>query len=81
MEESKAVVPNLANLGAIGKYTFLNGKQKDDYLSEKIAGKNFALQEAEGKISRTLHYQGIADLPILKTLFAILQKSQKACFW
>ena len=42
---------------------------------EKFLGNNFALSEAEDNTSRPLNRGGVADLPLLRTLLAIHQKS------
>ena len=42
---------------------------------EKFLGNNFALSEAEDNTSGPLNRGGIADLPLLRTLLAICQKS------
>ena len=42
---------------------------------EKFSANNFALSDAEDNTSRPLNRGGIADLPLLRTLFAICQKS------
>ena len=42
---------------------------------EKFSAYNFALSDVEDNISRPLNRGGIADLPLLKTLLAIRQKS------
>ena len=42
---------------------------------EKFSANNFALSDAEDNTSRPLNRGGIADLPLLTTLFAICQKS------
>ena len=42
---------------------------------EKILGNNFALSEAEDNTLGPLNRGGIADLLLLRTLLAILQKS------
>ena len=47
---------------------------------EKFSAKNFALSDAEDSTSGLLNRGGIADLPWLKTLLAIRQKSQEPCF-
>ena len=47
---------------------------------EKFSAKNFALSDAEDKTSRLLNRGGIADLPLLRTLLAIRQKSHES-FW
>ena len=41
---------------------------------------NFALSDAEGNTSRTLNRGGKADLPLLRTLLAIHQKSREPSF-
>ena len=50
---------------------------------EKFSANNFALSDAEdntsGQLNRDLAHLGIADLPLLRTLLAILQKSQSQC--
>ena len=48
---------------------------------EKFSANNFALSDAEGKTSRPLNRGGIADLPLLRTLLAIRQKSREPSFW
>ena len=48
---------------------------------EKFSGKNFALSDAEGNTSGPLNKGGIADLPLLRTLLAIRQKSREPSFW
>ena len=47
---------------------------------EKILGNNFALSEAEDNTLGPLNRGGIADLPSLKTLLAIHQKSREPSF-
>ena len=47
---------------------------------EKFLAKYFALSEAEDNTSGQLKRGGIADLPLLRTLLAICQKSQEASF-
>ena len=42
---------------------------------EKILAQNFALSDAEDNTSRSLNRKDTADLPLLKTLLAICQKS------
>ena len=46
---------------------------------EKFSANNFAL-DAEDNTSRPLNRGGIADLPLLRTLLAIHQKSQEPSF-
>ena len=48
---------------------------------EKFLGKNFALSDAEDNTSDLLNRGGIADLPLLRTLLAIRQKSREPSFW
>ena len=47
----------------------------------KFSANNFALSDAEDKTSGQLNRRGIADLPLLRTLLAIRQKSQETSFW
>ena len=42
---------------------------------------NFALSDAEDNTSGPLNRGGIADLPLLRTLLAIRQKSREPSFW
>ena len=48
---------------------------------EKFFANNFALPDAEDTTSVPLNRGGIADLPLLRTLLAICQKSQEPSFW
>ena len=48
---------------------------------EKFSAHNSALSDAEDSNSRPLNRGGIADLPLLRTLLAICQKSQEPSFW
>ena len=48
---------------------------------EKFSGNNFALSDAEDNTSRSLNRGGIADLPLLRILLAIRQKSREPSFW
>ena len=48
---------------------------------EKFLANNFALSEAEDDTFRPLNRGGIADLPLLRTLLAIRQKSREPSFW
>ena len=48
---------------------------------EKFSANNFALSDAEGNTSGPLNRGGIADLPLLRTLLAIRQKSREPSFW
>ena len=47
---------------------------------KKLLAKNFALSEAEDNTSGSLNRRGIADLPLLRTLVAIRQKSREPSF-
>ena len=47
---------------------------------EKFSANNFALSDAEGNTSGPLYRGGIADLPLLRTLLAIRQKSREPSF-
>ena len=48
---------------------------------EKLSANNFALSDAEDNTSGSLNRGGIADLPLLRTLLAIRQKSREPSFW
>ena len=48
---------------------------------EKFSANNFTLSDAEDNTSRPLNRGGIADLPLLRTLLAIRQKSREPSFW
>ena len=48
---------------------------------EKFSANNFALSDAEDNTSGPLNRGGIADLPLLRTLLAIRQKSQELSSW
>ena len=47
---------------------------------EKFSANNFALSDAEGNTSGLLNRGGIANLPLLRTLLAVHQKSQEPSF-
>ena len=47
----------------------------------KFLANNFALSDAEDNTSGPWNRGGIADLPLLRTLLAICQKSQEPSFW
>ena len=49
--------------------------------SEKFPANKFALSDAEDNIPESSSRGGIADLPLLRTLLAICQKSQKPSVW
>ena len=46
-----------------------------------FSANNFALLDAEDNTSRSFNRRGIADLPLLRTLLAIHQKSWELSFW
>ena len=48
---------------------------------EKFSANNFDLSDAEDNTFGQLNRGGIADLPLLRTLLAILQKSREPSFW
>ena len=48
---------------------------------EKVSANNFALSDAEDNSSGLLNRGGKADLPLLKTLLAIREKSVEPRFW
>ena len=48
---------------------------------EKFLANNFALSDAEDNTSDPLNRGGIADLPLLRPLLAIHQKSREPSFW
>ena len=48
---------------------------------EKFSENNFALSDADDNTSSPLNRGGIADLPLLRTLLAICQKSREPSFW
>ena len=48
---------------------------------EKFPANNFALSDAEENTSPLLNRGGIADLPLLRTVLAIHQKSHEPSFW
>ena len=47
----------------------------------KFSGNNFALSDAKDNTLRPLNRGGIADLPLLRTLLAICQRSREPSFW
>ena len=48
---------------------------------EKFLANNFAFSDAEDNTFGPLNRGGIADLPLLRTLLAIRQKSREPSFW
>ena len=50
-------------------------------LLEIFLANNFDLSDAEDNTSGELNSRGRADLPLLRTILAIRQKSREPCFW
>ena len=48
---------------------------------QKFSANNFALSDAEYDTTGLLNREGIADLPLLRTLLTICQKSREPNFW
>ena len=48
---------------------------------EKFLANNFALSDTEDNTSRLLNRGGLANLPLLRTLLAICQKSREPSSW
>ena len=48
---------------------------------EKFLANNFALSDAEDNTSGPLNRRGIVDLPLLRRLLAIRQRSREPSFW
>ena len=48
---------------------------------EKFSANNFAVPDAEDNTYGPLSTGGIADLPLLRTLLAVRQKSREPGFW
>ena len=48
---------------------------------EKFLANNFVLSDAEHNTSGPLNREGVADLPLLRTLLAICQKPCEPTFW
>ena len=48
---------------------------------EKFSANDFVLSDVEDNSSSPLNRGGIADLPLLRTLMAIRQKSREPSFW
>ena len=91
-DESKFVMTFLTILGVLETICsfrlVLEGKTDKEIpessrleLLEKVLANNFALSDAEGNTSGPLDREGIADLPLLRTLLAIPQKSREPSFW
>ena len=63
--------------GKTGKETLESSRLE---FLEKFLENNFALLDAEGNLFGLLNRVGIADLPLLRTLLAIRQKSREPSF-
>ena len=64
--------------GKTGKETAESSRLE---FKEKFSANNFALSDAEDNTSSRLNRGGITDLPLLRTLLAICQKSREPSFW
>ena len=64
--------------GKTGKY--IPESSRLEFL-EQFSANIFALSDAEDNTSGPLNRGGIADLPLLRTLLAIRQKSRESSFW
>ena len=64
--------------GKIGKEILETSRLE---LSQRFLVVNFALSDAEDNTSGPLNRGGKADLPLLRTLLVIWQKSQESDFW
>ena len=86
-DESRFVITFLTILAVIEILSsfrlVLEGKVESSRLEflEKFLANNFALSEAEGNTSGPLNRGGIADLPLLRTLLVICQKSREPSLW
>ena len=58
----------------------ISGSSRLEFL-ETFSANNFALSDEEDNTSGPLNRAGIADLPLLRTLLAIHQKSREPSFW
>ena len=64
--------------GKTGKVIFKSSRFE---FKEKNFANSFTLTDAEDNTSGPLNTWGVADLPLLRTLLAIRQKSQEPGFW
>ena len=91
-DESRLIVTFLTILGVTEiLYSFrlvLEGKTGKEIpessrleFKEKFSANNFALLDAEDNTFGLLNRGGITDLPLLRTLLAIHQKSREPSFW
>ena len=77
-DESRFVITFLTIL-EVTEISRLYESSRLDFL-EKFLGNNFVSSDAEENTSRPLNRGGIANLPLLRTLLAICQKSQEQSF-
>ena len=68
----------------VNRYSRLVFSKREDFLTKKVfkssrnlLPNNFALSDTEDNTSRPLKKEGIADLPLLRTLLAICKKTQE----
>ena len=87
-DESRFVMTFLTILGVtdiLCSFDGKTGKEIPELLRfeflEKFSANNLALSDAEDNTSGPLNRGGIADLPLLRTLLAIRQKSREPNFW
>ena len=78
--ESKFIMTFLTILGVTETGKEIIKSSRLEFL-EKILTNNFALSDAEDNTSGSLNRGAIADLPLLRTLLAICQKSREKSFW
>ena len=64
--------------GKIGRETSESSRLE---FKEKFSANNFALSDAEGNTSGPSNSEGVADLPLLRTLLTICQKSREPNVW
>ena len=78
-----AVIEILCSFGLVMKGKTGKEIPKSSRLAflEKFLANSFALSEAEDKTSGPLNREDVADLPLLRKLLAIRQKSRKPSFW
>ena len=92
LDESKFVMTFLTILGVLDILCsfrlLLEGKTGKEIaessrleLLQKFLANNFALSDAEDSTSGPLNRGGTAELPLLRTLLAIRQKSRELSFW
>ena len=83
-DESKFVMTFLTILGVTeilcSFRLVLEGKTGEEIPESSKLATSFALSEAEDNTSRLLNREGIVDLPLLRTILAILQKSREPHF-